>query len=84
MRLVEFYYKKFVHSGANLSDADKTALKRLNEEESTLSNAFTTKLLAATKDAAYVTTDKQELAGLTETQIDAARWRPRIASWMVI
>ena len=25
LRLVEFYYKKFVHSGANLSDADKDA-----------------------------------------------------------
>src|SRR6476660_4158490 len=36
MRLVEWYYKKFVHSGANLSDADKVQLKKLNEEESTL------------------------------------------------
>ena len=52
LRLVEFYYKKFVHSGANLSDSDKAELKKLNEEESTLTNAFTTKLLAATKDAA--------------------------------
>ena len=34
LRLVEFYYKKFVHSGANLSDSDKDALKKLNEEES--------------------------------------------------
>ena len=42
LRLVEFYYKKFVHSGANLSDSDKAELKKLNEEESTLSNAFTT------------------------------------------
>jgi peptidyl-dipeptidase Dcp len=45
-------------SGANLSDSDKDALKKLNEEESTLTNDFTTRLLAATKDAAYVTTDK--------------------------
>ena len=72
LRLVEFYYKKFVHSGANLSDSDKAELKKLNEEESTLTNAFTTKLLAATKDAAYVTKDKDALAGLSDAQIAAA------------
>jgi peptidyl-dipeptidase Dcp len=72
LRLVEFYYKKFVHSGANLSESDKAELKKLNEEESTLTNAFTTKLLAATKDAAYVTQDKNALAGLRDAQIAAA------------
>ena len=72
LRLVEFYYKKFVHAGANLNDSDKAALKKLNEEDSTLSNAFITKLLAATKDAAYVTTDKGALAGLSDAQIAAA------------
>jgi peptidyl-dipeptidase Dcp len=72
LRLVDFYYKKFVHSGANLSDSDKAQLKKLNEEESTLSNAFTTKLLAATKDAAFVTQDKNALAGLGDAQIAAA------------
>jgi peptidyl-dipeptidase Dcp len=71
-RLVDYYYKKFVHSGANLSDADKVALKKLNEEESSLSQAFTTKLLAATKDGALVTSDKKALAGLTDAQIAAA------------
>ena len=72
LRLVDYYYKRFVHAGANLSDADKTTLKKLNEEESTLTQAFTTKLLAATKEAAYVTTDKAALAGLTDDQIAAA------------
>ncbi|MEO6912257.1 MAG: peptidyl-dipeptidase Dcp [Edaphobacter sp.] len=72
LRLVDFYYKKFVHSGANLSDADKVKLKKLNEEESTLSNDFITKLLAATKDAAYGTTDKAALAGFSDAQMAAA------------
>src|SRR5262249_28528581 len=40
-----------------------------NEEESTLSTAFTKKLLAATKAAAYVTTDKAALIGLSETRV---------------
>src|SRR5271170_5588822 len=72
LRLVEIYYQRFVHSGANLSDADKEKLKKINEEESTLSNAFRSKVLAATKDAAYVTTDKTALAGLTDAQIGGA------------
>src|SRR5271163_4645593 len=71
-RLVEIVYKRFVHAGANLSDADKAKLKKLNEEESTLSNTFKNKLLAATRDAALVTTDKAALAGLSDAQIAAA------------
>ncbi len=72
LRLVEVTYDRFVRSGANLSDADKAELKKVNEEISTLSTAFSTKLLAATKDGAYVTTDKSALAGLSDAQIAAA------------
>jgi peptidyl-dipeptidase Dcp len=71
-RLLEIDYKKFVHSGANLNDAGKAAVKKLNEEDSTLSNAFTNKLLAAAKAGAYVTQDKAALAGLADAQIAAA------------
>jgi len=72
LRLVEYYYQQFVQAGANLSDAEKSELKKLNEEESTLSAAFSTKLLAATKAAAYVTTDKNALAGFSETRLKGA------------
>ena len=72
LRLVEFDYKLFVHSGAKLSDADKAKLKKMNEEESILENDFQNKLLAGTKDAAYHTTDKSALAGLSEAQVSAA------------
>jgi peptidyl-dipeptidase Dcp len=71
-RLVEVVYKNFVHAGAKLSDADKAKLKDLNKEESTLSTAFTNKLLAATKDAAPVITDKTKLAGLSEGELATA------------
>ena len=72
-RLLKITYDEFVHSGANLSDTDKTALKKLNEEISTLSNTFSSKVLAATKDSAYVTTDKSALAGLSDAQFAAAQ-----------
>ena len=58
LRLVEHTYDQFVHAGANLSEADKTEMKKLNEEMATLSNTFTTKLLAATKEGAFVTDRK--------------------------
>ena len=72
LRLVDYYHKLFIHSGAKLSDADKAELKKLNEEESTLSTAFVTKLQNATKAGAYVTTDKNALAGLSETRMQGA------------
>jgi peptidyl-dipeptidase Dcp len=72
LRLVEYYYQEFVHAGANLAEADKTELKKLNEEESSLMAAFSTKLQAATKAAAYVTTDKSALAGLSDVRLKGA------------
>jgi peptidyl-dipeptidase Dcp len=72
LRLVEYYHREFVHAGANLSDADKTRLKQMNEEISTLENDFRTKVLAATQAAAYTATEKEKLAGLGEAQLEAA------------
>ena len=72
MRLVEVTYDQFVHAGANLSDADKAQLKKLNEQIASLSTEFSNKLLAATKAGAYVTTDKAALAGFSDAQISAA------------
>jgi peptidyl-dipeptidase Dcp len=72
LRLVERSYERFVHEGAKLSEAEKAELKKLNEEESTLSTAFRNKLLAATKKGAYTTADKAVLAGLSDARITAA------------
>ena len=72
LRLVEYDYQQFVKAGANLSDADKAKLKKLNEEDSTLENGFMTKLLAAAKAGAYSTTDQGALAGLSPAQLAAA------------
>jgi peptidyl-dipeptidase Dcp len=72
LRLIEVTYDDFVHAGANLSDADKAQLKKLNEEASTLSNDFSSKLLEATKDAAYSTAAPTALAGLSDAQLSAA------------
>lgn len=72
LRLLETYYDGFIHAGSNLNEADKTSLKQLNEEASTLSTAFLTKVLAAAKESLFTTTDVSTLAGLSEAQIAAA------------
>ena len=72
LRLVEYQYQQFVKAGANLSDADKEKLKKLDEEESTLENTFMTKLLAAAAADQYSTADRSTLAGLSEGQMAAA------------
>ena len=71
-RLLQVTYDKFVHAGAKLSEADKTKLKDLNKEESTLSTKFTNVLLAATKAGALVVDDKKALDGMSDGDIDAA------------
>jgi peptidyl-dipeptidase Dcp len=72
MRLTEDYYQHFVRAGALLNEVAKAAMTALNKEESTLSNAFSQKLLAATKAAAFATNDRAALAGLSDQQLDAA------------
>ena len=72
LRLVEVVYDRFVRAGVNLPETDKARLRKLNEEASALADAFTTKLLDATMDAAFGTTDQAALAGLSDAQIAAA------------
>src|SRR6202161_1160813 len=71
-RLIEVTYDEFVHAGANLSAPDKERLKKMNAEESTLSDTFSKKLLAANTAGAYSTASPDALAGLSEAQLAAA------------
>ena len=72
LRLVEYYYKRFVRAGAKLSDGDKTRLKALNEQDAALSAKFMNQLMAAAKAGALVTSDVADLAGLPKEAIQAA------------
>ncbi|WP_442800933.1 peptidyl-dipeptidase Dcp [Serratia rubidaea] len=71
-RLLEVAYQSFELAGANLSDADKTKLKALNQEAATLSTQFTNKLLAAAKNGALAISDKSKLDGLSAGELAAA------------
>jgi peptidyl-dipeptidase Dcp len=71
-KLLDVYYKQFLHSGAQLSPAKQAELRRMNERLSTLETSFTHKLLAAAKDSALHVTDAAALDGLSQQQLAAA------------
>jgi peptidyl-dipeptidase Dcp len=72
-KLLDVYYKLFVHSGAELSPAKQAQLKTFNGRISTLQTQFGQKLLAAAKAGALHVTDPAALAGLSEQQLAAAQ-----------
>src|SRR5690606_29529304 len=65
-------YKGFVRSGANLSDADKEKLKKINAEISVLTTKFGQNLLAETNAYELVIDKEEDLAGLPEAVKAAA------------
>jgi peptidyl-dipeptidase Dcp len=85
--LVELYYKNFIRAGAQLSEADKTQLRSLNQEEAKLSTDFQNKLLAATKAGALVVDNVADLDGMSEGEIaaaaDAAKSRGLTGKWVI-
>ena len=85
--LVELYYKNFVRAGAQLSEANKTQLRALNQEEAKLSTDFQNKLLAATKAGALVLDNAAQLEGMSEGEIaaaaEAAKSRGMTGKWVI-
>ncbi|MBE8714038.1 M3 family metallopeptidase [Sphingobacterium hungaricum] len=64
IKLLDETYKSFVRSGANLSDADKEKLKKINSELSVLTTAFGQNLLAENNAFELVVEKEEDLAGL--------------------
>ncbi|GIU07685.1 MULTISPECIES: M3 family metallopeptidase [unclassified Shewanella] len=71
-KLLEDTYKSFTRGGANLSEADKTKLRGLNEQIGKLSLEFGDNLLAETNAFELVIDSKADLAGLPEDVINTA------------
>ncbi|MFV0376303.1 MAG: peptidyl-dipeptidase Dcp [Mangrovibacterium sp.] len=72
LKLVEYYFQKFELAGANLSPEAKEQMKKLNEEEATLTTKFGNMLLYGSRNAALLVDDKVQLEGLSEGEIAAA------------
>lgn len=69
VRLIERYYVSFVRSGANLDAAQKERIKAINTELATLQTQFSQNVLAEVNDSAVIVSDRAELAGLSDEQI---------------
>jgi peptidyl-dipeptidase Dcp len=86
--LLERYYRKFVHAGAQLSDADKAKLTDLNGKIATLQAQYLDKLLAAGDAGALVVDSKAELDGLSDAEIavtaEAAKARKLEGKYVIV
>ncbi|MEM6266407.1 MAG: M3 family metallopeptidase [Pseudomonadota bacterium] len=71
-KLLEKTYEDMVKAGAELSDAERERVKQINTELSTLTTQFSQTVRSATNDQPLIVDTAEELAGLSETQIEAA------------
>ena len=71
-KILENIYKRFVNSGANLGEEQKTQLRELNKELSMLQLTFSQNLLHETNNSFVVAESIEELKGLPQANIDAA------------
>ena len=70
--LVERYHKDFVRAGAQLSEADKAKLKAMNTQLAALQTQFSQNVLKEVNASAFVVDTREELAGLSDAEINAA------------
>ena len=71
-KLLEETYDGMVHAGALLTEAQKEQVKAINTELTSLTTEFSQKVRQATVDNALVVDSAAELAGLSQSEIDAA------------
>lgn len=78
-RLLWRYYQDFVRAGARLGEAEKAKLRTLNGELATLSTTFRQNVLKERDASSLVFDTREELAGLSESEIAAAAAAARAA-----
>jgi Zn-dependent oligopeptidase len=71
--LLDKQYKSFARNGANLKEADKTKLREIDATLSKLSLQFGENVLAETNAFEMHLTDENDLAGLPESEKEAAK-----------
>ena len=71
--LLEKNYKAFIRNGSNLNEKDKKVLRDIDMNKSKLGLNFGENVLAETNDYELVLTDKNDLAGLPDGVVEAAK-----------
>jgi peptidyl-dipeptidase Dcp len=72
LRLIEETRRNFVRAGALLSEEEKATLREMNAELAELDTQFSQNVLSEVNDLAIVVDTAEELAGLTQAEIEAA------------
>jgi peptidyl-dipeptidase Dcp len=72
LRLLERYHTDFVRAGAQLSEEQKARLRDINAELAELRTAFSQNVLNEVNELAVIVETRDELAGLSESQIESA------------
>ena len=73
MRLLEKYYTEFVRGGAALSVSEQQHMKELNAEIASLETLYSQNILSEVNDLAVIVDTEEELIGLDQALITAAR-----------
>ena len=73
MRLLEKYYTEFVRGGAALSMPEQQHMKELNAEIASLETLYSQNILSEVNDLAVIVDTEEELTGLDQALITAAR-----------
>ncbi len=71
-KLLEETYSGMVQAGALLTEAERERVKAINSELSTLTTDFSQKVRDATNAGAVIVDTREELAGLSDAEIDGA------------
>ncbi len=83
LKLVDYYYKKFISAGANLNADDKIKLKSINEQLASLSTKFDQTLLAADAAATIEIHDVKKLDGFSKAQIANIKDKTKKNTWLL-
>ncbi len=70
-RLIEVYYDQFIRAGAKLSPEAQASLRDINTRLSSLSTEFSQNILQSFKYDTILVSDKAELAGLSDDEIES-------------
>ena len=73
LRLLEVIYKDFERGGANVPTDKQTRFREINEKLSALTLKFGNNVLGATNNYALFVNNEEDLKGLTEGQLAAAK-----------
>jgi peptidyl-dipeptidase Dcp len=71
-KLLERTYEQMVHAGAKLTPDQKEQVKAINGKLAEVTTRFSQRLTDATKAGALQVADKAKLAGMSDSEIDAA------------